>query len=770
MPPVVVAIASYAAGAWAAGAAVAAGWGVFAVAAVRFGAAFVVNAIGSRILGTRPDVPSSERRETIRSAAANRRVGFGVVRTGGIAVHALSTGDENKFMHMIIVLQHGEVDHIDSLFYLNDKRSDDPVFAGKVYAEYYLGTENQAACASAMAADPAGWTAAHRLQGIAYVYLRLEFDQTAFPNGLPTASFIVKASKVFDPRLPAGTPAAWSNNSALCLLAYLRAPWGMNAPDDLIDMESFAAAANICDEVVGSIDPALAGLRRYTCNGMIDLGAAPASIIESMQSSCAGHLTFSNGKYRLYVGAYTAPVGVITASQLRGEPVVRMAPSRSALFNTVRGSYVEPRQDWQEVDYAEQVDEDGLAEDGSEIVQAVSFPFTTNGATCQRLAKLSLARARGGVSIKLPLNWTGMQYQLYDVVELDLPGPDAMQSRYRIVEYTLADGGGVDVTLQAEEPEYYDWTPAIDEELVPVLAPAASTVNPAIVISTAETYPIIQTPRPTLTIGWHMSVYTSAQTMALINAGTIGGFHVQWRKSTAVTYALVKDQAFVKTLDSLSKFTFSTPDISPNTQYYVRVRTYYQGGGAGPWVEVLCKPGMVATDGVLLNLTQQTLNRTVPAQFMYGSTQTTTTGGKIALQFRSDGTLELAVSPIYTTTSGTRVVETSTTEVLPAQWNALGNALTSTTSSKFSVRASLNGSIKGTYATTGYQNANMAFNVATNQTGWFSLGSPYVLFAVDFDKVKDQSASLPLFIEIRDNASGIVLTSAYINLQLSIAS
>lgn len=768
MPPVVVAIASYAAGAWAAAGAVAAGWGAFAVAAVKFGVAFVVSSVGSRILGTRPDVPSSERRETIRSPAANRRVGFGVPRTGGILVHAVSTGDENKFMHMIIVLQHTEVDHIDTLFYLNGKRSDDPAFAGKVHAEYYHGTDDQAACASMIMADPKGWSSAHRLRGIAYVYLRLEFDQTAFPNGLPTASFIYKASKMLDPRQPAGTPPAWSNNPALCILSYLRAPWGMDAPDDLIDLESFSAAANICDEVVGSIDPALAGLKRYTCNGMIDLGAAPASIIESLQSSCAGHLTFSNGRYRLYVGAYTAPVGVVNPSQLRGVPIVRMAPSRSALFNTVRGSYIEPRQDWQEVDYAEQVHEQGLAEDGAEIPQALSFPFTTNGATCQRLAKLALAHARGGVSIKLPLNWSGLQYQLYDVVQLALPGPEELRSTYRIVEYTFADGGGIDVTLQAEEPHYYDWNPAVDETLVPALAIATPTINDTVVISASTTYPIIQTPRPILTIGWSMAAYTAAQAMALINAGTIGGFQVQWRKTSSVVYAPVKDQAFVRALDSQSRFSFSTPDVSPNTSYYVRVRAYYQGGGGGPWVEVLCKPGQVATDGLLLNLTQQTLYRVLPATVT--SSNKPTIGGKISLAFKADGSVSLQTFPWYRSDLGNILTATGSTEALPGQWNALGTFLSTTIPSRFSVRAKLVGVMRGTHLTAGPHNLSMAFSPITDYTNWFSLGADHAVFGISFEEAKSGIAYLPMFIEIRENASGLILTSAYINLHLTIAS
>lgn len=772
MPPVVVAIASYAAGAWAAAGAVAAGWGAFAVAAVKFGVAFVVSSVGSRLLGTRPDVPSSERRETIRAAAADRRMGFGVVRAGGVVVHAVTTGDENKFMHLVIALNHTEIEHIDTRFYLNNKPSDDPSFAGKVHAEFFYGKEGQAACAAMIGADPKGWTVDHRLQGIAYVYLRLEFDQTAFPTGLPSISFTWKGCLVRDPRLPAGSTPVWSNNPALVMLEYLRAPWGKNEPDELIDFDSFRAAANICDEVVGSIDPALAGLRRYTCNGILNLAAGPASIVESLETSCAGKMFMSNGKYRMRVGAYTPPVGVINSSMLRGDPIVRMTPSRSEIFNTVKGSYVEPKQDWQEVDYHPQVHKQGLAEDGTEIVQSLSFPFTTNGATCQRLAKLALAKARGGVSIKLEMNWSGLQFALWDVVKLGLPGPDAMRGTYRIVEYTLAEGGCVDVTLQAEDASYYDWDPATDETLVPALASYVPTINTSLVIAANETYPITQRPQPRMTVTWRMSAYTSAQAMALINAGNFGGFQVQWRKSTAVGYAPTKDQTFVKTLDAMSKFSLSTTAIEPNTAYYVRVRAYFQGGGGGAWTEVLLQPGTVMPAGVLLNLADQNLQLTVPAQTSGGQT---TTGGNVHLLFYPDGRLSVQTRPIFGQSTSSDGVESTplAEQMFPLQWSA--TAVVPTDAARCSVRATLIGTPKGTLHTSGPYGIDVSFSAANpRQTKWLGLGGagpdrlPFG-FKLSFKKSTDGYGYFPLLIEICESATGQILTSAYYFLRLDVA-
>jgi hypothetical protein len=47
---------------------------------------------------------------------------------------------------------------------------------------------------------PTVWTSAHRLRGIAYVYVRLKFNQDAFPGGIPNISAIVQGKKVLDTR------------------------------------------------------------------------------------------------------------------------------------------------------------------------------------------------------------------------------------------------------------------------------------------------------------------------------------------------------------------------------------------------------------------------------------------------------------------------------------------------------------------------------------------------------------------------------------------
>lgn len=208
-------------------------------------------------------------------------------------------------------------------------------------------------------------------------------------------------------------------------------------------------------------------VKRYSLNGVVDLGGSPASIVEEIQSACAGRLVFSQGKYRFYAGAFDQPVGTINGDMLRADPSKRSRPSRQDLFNIVRGKYVEPRQGWSETDYEPQTDAAAIAADsGSEIVQDLRLPYTTNGATAQRLARIALRKIRGATSLTLQCNWSVLRFRLWDVVNIDIPEINLIDKPFRIMQYTFAEGGGIDLVLQADTASYYAWNASTDEVIV----------------------------------------------------------------------------------------------------------------------------------------------------------------------------------------------------------------------------------------------------------------------------------------------------------------
>lgn len=249
--------------AWASGAVVlgltGAGLGA-AVFAASIALGFINQALQPNQKPKMPGIPdfsgtATDRTQMVRQPITARSLVIGEKRVSGPICFVAST-DDNKYLHLVVALAGHEVQEIGTV-YLNDEpvfsddldgsgNVDSGKFDGKVRIKKHLGTADQAADADLIGVG--GWTSAHRLRGIAYVYVRLEFDRELFPTRIPNVSAQVKGAKLFDPRDRA---TRWSMNPALAVRHYLaHATYGLAAADGDLEDGFTAAAANICDEIV----------------------------------------------------------------------------------------------------------------------------------------------------------------------------------------------------------------------------------------------------------------------------------------------------------------------------------------------------------------------------------------------------------------------------------------------------------------------------------------------------------------------------------------
>lgn len=581
MPQVAVAAAAY----WAAGAAaeyaafnllVGATWssviGAVAGAAVSVaGSALLAPSTSSGSLA--PQTTNT----TVRQAAAARRLIYGEIKTGGVLVYPgqLLDGDA----HLVIALGEGQIESIDSVYWLADDLSTHEKFDGLLHMEWFDGHPDQTACMTLVNAIPDEWTVDHRLRGVAYVYVRMKYDRNAFPRGLVFPTFKIKGRKIYDPRTGL---TAWSENPALCVLDYLRSVYSVQCPDDLIDFESFIAAANICDELVESADPAnvvngVPGrVKRYTLNGVFEASSSPVPVIETMEGACAGKLVFTQGKYRFYAGAYRHPGAddVLTAEYLRDDPTFRAHVGRQQRVNVARGTYREPRQDWQETDFAAQQLPAAVIAEAGEIVESYNFPATIYGATAQRLAKLAMLRARSTTPLILRCNWAALRWRLWDVLTVHLPEINEQGRTFRIIDYTFAQGGGIDVTLVPDEAWHYAWDGLVDEVIVKdVPTPDFNSTPPPVtgLVAAGEMTSEGEggTQVPAISARWNK---TADSFMEHYEVQVKSVLDSNWDNATSAT---------TKTAN------FTSTAVVAGEEYDLRVRIERGDGTYGPWTEDL---------------------------------------------------------------------------------------------------------------------------------------------------------------------------------------
>ena len=389
-------------------------------------------------------------------AALDHQIIYGKTRVGGVRVYDSTTGAGNEFLHRVIAFAGHEIESYEDI-YLNDEIvtldgsgnvTSPSRYNGYVTIKEYLGTDTQSADTGLISATASlidgRWTTAHRLQGIAYLYVKLKYNQDAFPNGVPVVSAVIKGKKVYDPRT---ATTAWSENPALCLRDYLTSAYGLNQGSARIDDNLVSIAADICEETVEGED-------RYTCNGAFVTSLSPTQIISDILTSMGGLFWYSQGLWKMKAAAYTIPSLTFTEDDLRSGISLSTRHSRRDNFNTVKGTFRGPDADWQEADYPEVTDSAFVSADNG-VVNTLDYrlPFTSSPLTAQRIARIALNRNREQLTLTASFGLRAFAVQVGDNIYLTNTRFGWNQKPFEVTSWSfgLTDGLDLQVNMTLRE-------------------------------------------------------------------------------------------------------------------------------------------------------------------------------------------------------------------------------------------------------------------------------------------------------------------------------
>lgn len=501
----------------------------------------VATAIRKPGSGTIKDNPQG-RLLTVRQPAASRRVGYGEYRTGGILTFANHTGlriaptDQNQLV--ITIAGHGISDW--NTFFGGTRigmRFDDEVpeinefgigvgsWAGKVFVQIKMGYDGDEAFPSLLSDSLGLWTADHRQRGCAAAYVRVNYSETLYPNGIPNITFLVKGKPVFDPRLDSpkdvetvtgGTEAesegtwgidlvdgnnfslqgtaltitatghgfaggevvrilngqifklAYSNNAALVIADYLMDPWvGMGVPWAKIRESVLLAAANVCDEEI-ELDEASPPTTefRYAINGTFETSEQHGEILAQMANAMAGHVTYIGGEWHIIPGAFRLPVMELTDRHVVAPMQVQTKRSKRDLVNGVKGTFPSALHNYIETDFPAIPGATYLAEDqGIRVWKDIFLPFTTSPTACQRIAEIELNRNRRQISVQMTCSMSAYELQPGDVVEFTHSRYSWALETFEVSEVGLGqnEDGAMVVTLQLVQTDVDVYGFAVDD-------------------------------------------------------------------------------------------------------------------------------------------------------------------------------------------------------------------------------------------------------------------------------------------------------------------
>jgi hypothetical protein len=236
------------------------------------------------------------------------------------------------------------------------------------------------------------------------MYVEMIYDSEKLPQ-LPNINLKIKGKKVYDPRT---TSVAWSDNPALCIRDYLSdTEYGLKCTsDELNDTANaggFQSAANTCEQSV-----TLGGVteERYTANGFTTFSANGTGIIEGLLSAMGGKLTFTNGKFNVFVGAAQTPSLTITDDDLLSAVAVSRNTQANELFNFAKSVFVDKNNEYVATDSPELTSSTGgtaylnIDTPSGESTanykkrMELQLPYTQTVTTAERLTKIALQHQR----------------------------------------------------------------------------------------------------------------------------------------------------------------------------------------------------------------------------------------------------------------------------------------------------------------------------------------------------------------------------------------
>lgn len=459
------------------------------IGAALLGASLLTSAFAPKI--QRPE--AQERQQTVRQSVSPRWRFYGRNKVGGLLWFF-----ENRdgFLYSGTTLNEGEISAIREIWlndtqvtldgngFVNEGYDEGPDENGKVAnLQFKMGTTSQTAYASLVSAFPGEFTDDHRHRGVATCLARFqEVDGSElaeiYPQGNPGVRIVIDASLVKSVRTGA---RIYSDNPADCIYDYLTGvdgagfPYGAGKLESQIDLASFQAFANLCDELV----PLKAGgtIKRYTLNGGFALNEEMRTVLARMCAACDGDLyTNGAGKIAIRGGKWVAPTLTLDSSLghiISGE--FRQGQSALAAFNELNFTFVDPTQDYMDIEGDRWLDEANIALRGQVLSEQLDLPMVQSHAQGRRIAKIYTAKRNPLWVGTVVTNYYGFNALGEETVTIKF-GPLGIDTTFLIQSVKILDNmTGVQLEVTSLGASAYAWDAALEEGDAPNVPPDTST-------------------------------------------------------------------------------------------------------------------------------------------------------------------------------------------------------------------------------------------------------------------------------------------------------
>ena len=443
----------------------------------------------------KPDVPdfgTNDFEETERGILLNKQsnnacipVIYGERLVGGTRVFIETSGTDNTYLYVALVLSEGEVNSIEEIR-VDDKvvtfdgalthgttrevaSSDSNFFkdsTSHIQVQAFMGKDDQVA--SSVLTPLSSWGSNHRLRGICYLALRFKWNQDVF-GGIPVVQAKVKGKKVVTlaSNLSEQT-ASFSTNPAFCLLDYLRNErYGKGIATANLDLQSFYDASQVCETQVTPFSGG-SDINIFDCNAVVDTSKKVLDNVRDIIKGMRGYLPYVQGKYKLVIETIgTASVSLTEDDIIGGYALA--SPTKNSKFNRVIVSYINPDRNYQvdEVQFPP-IDDSGLASadqhatmktaDGGFLLEhRADFRTITSTYQAEEMAEIILRRSREAIGLSLNCGFKAYELHIGDIVNVSLSSLGFSNKAFRVISMTFAEDYTINLQLVEYQASHYTW-------------------------------------------------------------------------------------------------------------------------------------------------------------------------------------------------------------------------------------------------------------------------------------------------------------------------
>ena len=451
-----------------------------------------------------------------QSNDANIPVVYGERLIGGTRVFMETSGTDNTYLYMAIVLSEGEINSIEEI------RVDDKVvtFASAfsdgtavevgsgdsnfykdseslIRVEPHFGTDGQSA--SSLLSTLSSWGSNHRLRGLCYLAIRFKWNQDAF-TGIPKVQAKIKGKKVvfYNSSLVAQT-AAFKTNPAWCLLDYLtNERYGKGIAVSEIDLQSFYDASVICETQVEPYSGA-SNINIFDTNVALDTSQKIIDNVREILKGCRGYLPYTEGKYKLVIETTGTAAITLTEDDIIGGYNLSI-PTKNERYNRVIVGFVNPDRNFQvdEVQFPP-VDDSGLASsdqhatmktaDGGFLLEGrFTFKTITSPYQAEEMAEIILRRSREALTLGLTVSFDAYDLAIGDIVNITHSSLGFSAKAFRVVGITFNEDYTIGLALVEYQASHYTWATKAQVSSTPSTnLPNPFTIQPPASVTLSDT-------------------------------------------------------------------------------------------------------------------------------------------------------------------------------------------------------------------------------------------------------------------------------------------